>query len=209
MFAAVLATVLGASQEASAEIVLSNRPWVDDSGWCFGSDGTFIVGVRFTVPAGTPYTLNSVTAKIHSVTSGGELAQMTLHDDAFGTTQPGNVIATLGTQPLGGVDTHLEYTFPGGANVLEAGNSYWIGLSALSPLSCPAGWDFNAAAPTGIFTYSTTVQGTIPTDGPVDIEIDAAPLQAQAVPTMRATGTAVLLLLLAGAGLIYVRRYRT
>ena len=204
---AVVVSVLGGALPADAQVVLTNRPWTNEGGWCMGADGANLTAVRFTVPIGEPYTLNTVTVKLHEVV-GGVPAPMTLHDDAFGAAQPGNVIATLGTHNLGAPNSYLEYEYPGGGQVLDAGSTYWIGVTVLDPSGCAAGFDMNSAAPTGAFTYSTTMQGTggaYSSVTPVDIEIDAA-FAAVQVPTLGRVGGAVLVLLLAGAGVIALRR---
>ncbi|MCW8984343.1 MAG: hypothetical protein OQK55_03300 [Thermoanaerobaculales bacterium] len=203
----VVALIVGSALPAGAQVVLSNRPWTNEGGPCVGADGANLTAVRFTVPVGEPYSLNTVTVKMHEVVSGVPLV-MTLHDDAFGAAQPGNVIATLGTQTLGASNSYLEYVFPGGGQTLGGGLSYWIGVTVLDPAGCAAGFDFNAAAPTGVFTYSTTLQGiggVYSPPGFVDIEIDAA-FAAVQVPTLGKVGGVALVLLLAGAGVIALRR---
>ena len=163
--------VLSPLMRADAIVVLSNRPWSGvGNGYC--SDNNITVGVRFTVPTGDAYVLNSVTALLGASIVNPQ-AQFTLNDDAFGTTQPGNVIVTLGTQTLSG--TSSEYTFPGGGNLLMPGTSYWIVLSVLDSTICPGYWS-EGTTPAGIFTYSTAVQvinGTPVTRPPLDVEIDA------------------------------------
>ena len=173
--AIAISFVLSPLMRADAVVVLSNRPWSDVGGICIGENGTWYTSVRFTVPTADSYILNSVTVNLHEV-EGGATAQMTLHDDAFGTTERGNLIATLGTRTLGAPDSFLEYTFPGGGNLLGAGASYWISVTVPDAARCAAGFSDNGTPPTGIFTYSTTVavQGYDPfVIDPVDIEIDA------------------------------------
>jgi hypothetical protein len=202
-----MASLLAGVSPAAAQIVLTNRPWTNEGGWCVGADGANLTAVRFTVPVGEPYSLNAVTVKLHEVV-GSVPAVMTLHDDAFGAAQPGNVIATLGTNTLGAPNSYLEYVYPGGGQVLNGGSSYWIGVTVLDPSGCAAGFDLNSAAPTGTFTYSTTMQGvggSYSSVTPVDIEIDAA-FAAVQVPVLGRVGAAVLVLLLAGAGVIALRR---
>jgi len=210
LFVVVALLVAGASPVAAQ--VLSNRPWTDFGGPCMGADGANLTAVRFTVPIGEPYMLNTVTVKLIEVV-GGVPAPMTLHDDAFGAAQPGNVIATLGTHLLGAPYSFLEYAYPGGGQVLDGGSTYWIGVTILDPNDCAAGWNQNGfapVAPIGVFTYSTTVQGygggwgAVP---PVNIEIDAAfALVAVEVPTLSSIGGIVLVLVVAGAGVIALRR---
>jgi hypothetical protein len=164
--------------QVDAAVVFSNRPWTNAGAACVGLNGTNLTGTRLTLPAGDDYVVNSVTVNILEAVEGAT-AQLTLHDDAFGTDQPGNVIATLGTQTLGAPSSFLEYTFPGGGNVLAAGSTYWIGLTVLDANPCAAGWDAADSAPTGIFTFSNTRQFWMgnwqdPVLGQyVDIEIDA------------------------------------
>ena len=62
LFVVVALLVAGASPVAAQ--VLSNRPWTDFGGPCMGADGANLTAVRFTVPIGEPYMLNTVTVKL-------------------------------------------------------------------------------------------------------------------------------------------------
>ena len=169
--------VLSPLMQADAVVVLSNRPWGSSGGWCVSSTGVGSVAVRFAVPPADAYVLNSVTIMTHEVV-GGSPYILALHDDSMGAAQPGNQIVVLGTLTGGGPNTHLEYTFPGGDNLLAAGTTYWLVLSTTATGMCDFGWqDSTGIAPTGIFTYLDTMQGGGTDDWgsktPVDIEIDA------------------------------------
>ena len=169
--------VLSPLMQAEAVVVLSNRPWGSTAGWCVGSNGVDNVAMRFSVPAADAYVLNSVTIMTHEV-AGGSPYTLALHDDSMGAAQPGNLIAVLGNLTGGGPQSHLEYTFPGGGNLLAAGTTYWLVMSTTDPASCDFGWQHSAAvAPAGIFTYLDTVRhwngAWITGATPVDVEIDA------------------------------------
>ncbi len=147
--AALVITLFAAFSSLRAGVLLSNAPFPSSGGPCVGLNGAMNTAVGFTT-GGADTTLGYVSVPWFEL--GNIPMTLSLYDDNAG--NPGNSLATLGTQTTTGGVVSNTYTYPGGNFTLKANTTYWVVGSTTSADFCSVAWNFNSAAPTGIFTYA-------------------------------------------------------
>lgn len=204
----VLIVSLAVPAAASAEVLLTNKPWAESGGVCLGvdsDDNTWQVGAKFTVG---PHAIRfgSVEAKFHDP-GPDSVFHADLHADSDGPDW-GSVIASLGSGSDGDSEfPELEF-YPGAEIILNPLESYWVVVSVPGEDEvCTGAWPVSPSANEGFLEYSgtwykQTGEGPLP---PVQIEISGDVLVPQ-IPSLNQWGLLLTILLLAAAGGLAVRR---
>lgn len=211
-FGAALGAVVGMAlwSTASAAVIIGNYPPDNDlaSSTVAASTGDFSKAAGFTMPAGTDYTLDSITLRLEVIDVDATLT-VELYGDAGGDPVGPSLLTFINPALPAGTD---DFVFlPSGAFLLEAGLTYWIVASGASPtLDGILWWGSNPGiTPTGIATsagYRFDDTGVLPPTGPSGIlntfQVDGTAVAAVPVPAtlwLFAVG-------LAGFGMVCRRR---
>ncbi len=202
---ALLACSLCASA-ASADLILGNYPPTNDTGTTASVTDLRQKALSFAMPAGSDYTISSVTLRLGNYITPGDVAILEIRDHTGSPTAPGaNVVGSF-TAPSSAAAAISDFVFtPSGTITLQAGTSYWIVLyGGASPSTFDWRGSSPSVTPTGIATYGgqslfTTNAGTSWSNSAT---INTFQIDGVVVPAPAGAGVLVL------GGLLAARRRR-
>ncbi len=197
----VLGVVALAGSAASADVIIGNYPFTNDSTLSAGLSNLRVKAISFTMPAGPGYTLDSVTLRLGNYDATDTVVAEIRSDNAG---VPGAAVASI-AMPAGQGAVITDYTgAPTAATVLAGATTYWIWVAGIAGggtfdwrASSPA-VPYTGAATFGLSRFSTN-GGTSFT---ASTSLNTMSIDGTLVPAPASLG------LLAIAGLVGLRRRR-
>jgi hypothetical protein len=155
---AALGLMCGVAGPARADLIIGNYPPSGERAIEGGIPGTISVAAGFTMPAGSAYTLDSVTMRLQRGASGSFL-DLELYGDVDG--HPGGPsLDALAPASLPPLSSYGDVTAtPHNPFILQGGTTYWISLTCVTGTIY---WPFShpGITPTGIATSAGYTQGS-------------------------------------------------
>lgn len=150
----IAAAIAAAAPLASADIILGNYPFTNDTGTTASVTNLRQKAIAFAMPAGSAYDITSITLRLTNFDA-NDTAILEIRDHNGTTTSPGAGVVGTFTAPAGGGAAAADYSFsPNGTVTLQPGTSYWI---VLSGAASPSTFDWRGSSPgitpTGVATY--------------------------------------------------------
>jgi hypothetical protein len=140
---------------AAADLILGNYPPTNDTGTTAGVTNLRQKALSFAMPAGSDYTVSSVTLRLGNYITPGDGAILEIRNHTGSTTAPGTTVLGSFTAPASASNTIADFVFsPVGAITLQASTAYWIVLlGAASPSTFDWRGSSPSVTPTGIASY--------------------------------------------------------